>query len=122
MKMNEITLLLVEDEETILNSLYNLLSRFFKEVITATNGKDGLEQYLENKNDINLILTDIRMPEMNGIEMLKEIKIVDEDLPTYIISGEPSFKSEAEDLGVRKFFDKPLMVPELFEKIKIDFE
>lgn len=65
------SILLVDDDETLLESLHEMLSRYFGDVFLAKNGEDGLAQYQSKKTDI--VLTDISMPVMNGIQMAKAI-------------------------------------------------
>ena len=67
-----LNLLIVEDEITLNEELSNILSNFFKEVKSAHNGLEALEEYKVYKPDI--ILTDISMPKMDGIKMSEEIK------------------------------------------------
>lgn len=104
-----LTLLLVEDEAPILDSSYRILSTFFKEVITASNGKEGLTQYIEYKNEIDIILTDIRMPEMNGIDMIKEIRKKNSNIPIYIVSGDLEKEHDISGLNISKYYTKPII-------------
>ncbi|MBP6713389.1 MAG: response regulator, partial [Aliarcobacter sp.] len=64
--LKNLTLLLVEDDEELRNSIKETLSLFFKEIITAPDGESALSIYL--KNNIDLIITDYVMPTMNGFE------------------------------------------------------
>ena len=67
--LGELNLLYVEDEEIVRNLLSPRLERFVKKLYVAKDGQDGYSKYLEFKPD--LILTDISMPKLNGIEMSK---------------------------------------------------
>ena len=73
--MSELTILLIDDEEVQLASLKSFLSRRNYNVLTAANGRIGLD--LVKENAVDLILTDFRMPEMNGKEVLDEVKKLD---------------------------------------------
>ena len=74
--MNKKTrILVVDDEEDILESLETYFTRKGLDVSTAENGKEALGLYEKGKYDV--ILTDIRMPEKDGIELLREIKSQD---------------------------------------------
>ena len=75
------TILCVEDEDGIRKRLVNTLKYYFKDVLEASNGEDGYDLYLEYKPDI--ILSDIEMPNKNGIEMIKLIR--ENDLNTILI-------------------------------------
>lgn len=65
-------ILYVEDEEAVRESVARALRRRTKEVVTAINGKDGLDKFLAN--GFNIVLTDLEMPIMNGITMIEEIR------------------------------------------------
>jgi len=75
------TILCVEDEDGIRKRLVNTLKYYFKDVLEANNGEDGYDLYLEYKPDI--ILSDIEMPNKNGIEMIQLIR--EKDFDTIII-------------------------------------
>jgi len=75
------TILCVEDEDGIRKRLVNTLKYYFKDVLEANNGEDGYDLYLEYKPDI--ILSDIEMPNKNGIEMVQNIR--ENDFNTIII-------------------------------------
>ena len=71
------TILCVEDEDGIRKRLVNTLKYYFKDVLEARNGEDGYDLYLEYKPDI--ILSDIEMPELNGVDMVSQIRKNDSD-------------------------------------------
>ena len=75
------SILCVEDENGIRKRLVNTLKYYFKDVLEAKNGEDGYDLYYEYKPDI--ILSDIEMPEQNGIDMVSQIR--KNDLDTIII-------------------------------------
>ncbi|MFP4332716.1 MAG: response regulator [Campylobacterales bacterium] len=84
------SILYVEDDSETVEVFKLILSRFIKEIHTASNGKEGLEMYKELKPDI--IITDIEMPIMSGLELLNEIKKDDPNKPVVIITA---FRDEA---------------------------
>ena len=69
---NNLTVLYVEDEIDIRRFMYKNLSRLFEKVLLASNGEEGLALFKNNKIDI--ILTDITMPKMNGLDMITQIR------------------------------------------------
>ncbi len=76
--------LFVEDNEEIRVSIMEILSQFFDDITVCVNGQDGLEQYIKNKETkkaFDLILTDIAMPKLNGIEMSKKIRAINPFMP-----------------------------------------
>lgn len=81
----EFNILYVEDDEEVSLVFRETLNIFFNKVYFAVNGLDGLEKF-EN-NSIDLILTDITMPLMNGLDMSKEIKKINQDIPIIITSA-----------------------------------
>lgn len=102
------TILIIEDEADILNLLRNLLEGEDYNVVTATNGREGLDRFHEHNPD--LILTDVRMPVLDGIEVLREVKTKESDTEVIILTGH-SDETTAIDclrLGAYDYFRKPL--------------
>lgn len=83
--LKNLTLLLVEDDKELKNSIKDTLFIFFKEIITAHNGQEALEIY--SKKHIDLIITDYVMPLMDGYELCKEIRTKNKKIPLTIISN-----------------------------------
>jgi len=71
MKNNQHTLLCIDDEPNILNALKRLLRKENFKLLTANSGKDGLK--ILSENDVHVVVSDQRMPEMNGTEFLKKV-------------------------------------------------
>ena len=102
------TILIIEDEEDILNLIDSLLDSEGYTVLTAQNGREGLAKFHEHTPD--LILTDVRMPVMDGIEVLREVKTKESDTEVIILTGH-SDEATAIDclrLGAYDYFRKPL--------------
>ncbi len=78
-------LLYVEDDELARNSMLEMLRRFFHSVTTAIDGRTGLDTF--KNGDFDLIITDINMPHMTGVEMLSEIRTFDTEIPVLILSA-----------------------------------
>jgi len=116
------TILVVEDEKVIRENLASMLSVLFKEVYTAINGLDGLDQYSYHLPDI--IITDLKMPHMCGDEMLKEIKKKNTDIYTIIVSAhaDTDFLLDAIHNDVNRYIIKPITEDKLFESFKAYFE
>ena len=102
------TVLVVDDEESILQSLQGILSDEGLEVITAASGPEALEKTDEMIPDI--VLLDIWMPEMDGIETLVKIKVSHPNLPVVMMSGHGTIETavKATKLGAYDFIEKPL--------------
>jgi len=102
------TILIIEDEEDIRALLSGLLESEGYHIITACNGREGIKRFQEHNPD--LVLTDIRMPVMDGIEVLREIKAKESDTEVIILTGH-SDEATAIDclrLGAYDYFCKPL--------------
>jgi len=84
-RLKQFTLLLVEDDAELLNKLNVILSIFFKDVITAPNGKEALAIYKTQK--IDMIISDYSMPIMSGYELLKEVRRENKKITLTIISN-----------------------------------
>lgn len=112
--------LLVDDEAIILRGLQNIIN--WQELgleisATASNGKEAID-ILENK-DINILITDIRMPELNGLQLIKHIR--DRNLPIHciVLSGysEFGYVKEAAKLGIENYILKPIDKNELISTL-----
>ncbi|WP_373001362.1 response regulator [Sulfurimonas sp.] len=112
---NNIKLLYVEDNEEARQFTMELLSRFFKNINVCENGEEALELF--KAKDISLIMSDINMPKMNGIEMSKNIRDLNSDVPIILLSAhnECSFKDSANHAGVTDYLEKPLKLSKLIE-------
>lgn len=103
-----IRVLIVEDEEIQRKLLYFLLIKKVAEVYVAKDGIDGIEQFKTHKP--NLIITDVMMPKLNGLEMLKEIKRFDPNITSFLVSAtDDSYLFEdALNIGINKFLSRPI--------------
>jgi YesN/AraC family two-component response regulator len=79
------TVLLVEDEADMAESLKRMLGVYFEKVFMAYNGKEGLKIYMEE--DIDIVITDVHMPIMDGLKMAQEIQIYDKNSKILFTSG-----------------------------------
>ena len=115
-----ITALYVEDEAIIRDSITPFLAPLFKELIVATNGLEGIALYKENQNSIDVVITDINMPKMNGLDMLDKIKEISPFLPMLITTAhnDTDFLHRAIEVGVTGYINKPIDVRKLLDVIK----
>ena len=114
--------LFVEDEELAREKLAKLLSKLFKEVILASNGLEGLEKYEKSKitnEKIDLIISDINMPIMNGLEMLERIREIDTIIPLIFTTARSESENllKAIDLNISNYIMKPIDTTILVKKI-----
>ena len=100
--------LYVEDQEDINFFTTSILKNFFKSVHNLTNGKEGLNAFEKGKYDI--VISDIQMPIMTGLEMIKEIKKIDPDIISVVTTAfsDEKFFMESIALGVDKYVIKPI--------------
>ena len=110
-------ILIVDDEERILFVLQNVLTRLDNglEVVTAATAEEGLQKVTDTPFD--LVITDLIMPDMDGIELTERVRGLDNDVPVVWMTayGCESFKPEAERLGVAWCLEKPLEIGEFRE-------
>ncbi len=111
-------ILIVDDEENIREILTEYLDEFGYDVTTAINGKDALQIY--NKEHFDIIISDLVMKPMDGMELLSEIKKINHDALFIMITGYPSVDSAMEAIkkGARDYITKPFNIDEI--KIKIE--
>ncbi|RXJ76119.1 hypothetical protein CRV03_10165 [Arcobacter sp. F155] len=116
--LKDINVLYVEDEDDVREFTSKTISTIVNSVETARNGKEGLEKFQENK-EINLILTDINMPKMGGLEMCAEIRKIDNEVPIVITSAhsDPDFLKKAIDVKVSAYAMKPIDLYHLIESM-----
>ena len=115
-------ILYVEDDKSVVQSFTPILNKIFKSVLIAYNGIEGLKLFKENKN-IDFVITDIKMPKMDGLEMAREIKKINPDMPCIVTTahGEYDYFMQADEIGIYRYIQKPLNIEELFEAID-DYE
>ena len=82
------TVLVVDDIESVRSFLNDALPLFGYSVICAEDGMDGLKKFRENKDRINVLLLDVVMPKLNGVELLKEINKAEPNIKALFMSGE----------------------------------
>ncbi|RLB77644.1 MAG: sigma-54-dependent Fis family transcriptional regulator, partial [Deltaproteobacteria bacterium] len=107
------TVLVVDDELSILQSLEGILSDEGYEVICAASGREALEKIKETMPDI--VLLDIWMPEMDGIETLVKIREISPQIQVVMMSGHGTIETavKATKLGAYDFIEKPLSLEKL---------
>lgn len=115
------TILIIEDDISILRGLKDNLEYEGYSIITETNGTKGLELALEKK--IDLILLDIMLPGMNGYEICRKIKKEKAELPIIMITarGAEMDKVSGLDIGADDYVTKPFSIPELMARIRAIF-
>lgn len=115
-------ILIVDDEEDILSVLADTVARWGYNPIIARDGKDALEKV--RTLPIDLVLTDLKMPKMDGVRLLKEIKEADENTEVILFTGYPAVETaiEAMKVGAFDYLVKPVDIDELRLKIERGLE
>lgn len=117
--LQDISVLYVEDENDVREFTSKLLGSLVKKVYAAENGLIGLETFEEHKDEIDLIVSDINMPKMDGLEMCTRIKKLNDTIPIVITSAhnDPNFLKKAIDVGVNTYAMKPIDLYQLVESM-----
>ncbi len=113
------TLLYIEDDPQARDAANSLFSDFFDDVIVGFDGEDGARLFASNYHKIDLVITDITMPRMNGIEMIHAIRQINPDIAIIVLSAhnETSFLTQTIEAGVDGYLIKPLNVTQLIRSI-----
>ena len=124
-ELSKYLVLMVDDEEPIRKLIFNLLSKQGYRCITANNGNEALNKAIQNKFDA--VITDIVMPEMDGIDLTKKLLDLYPNLPIMVITGlsQGNPTESALSAGARDFIKKPFFVEEFvlrFNKMMRDDE
>ncbi|WP_294966668.1 response regulator [Sulfurimonas sp.] len=118
--LKTITILYVEDEVALQEEVFQNLSPFVKEVFTANDGKDGLKFYIENRDKIDLIITDILMSNMNGIDMIDEIRTIDSEIPVIYSTAfsDSEYMKKTIEQSVTGYIIKPIDIELLLKAVE----
>lgn len=111
-------ILIVDDEESVRSVLKEYLANVGYVVVTADSGEDALQKFIPGKFDS--VISDLMMPKMDGMELLKQIRQKDTNVVFLMITGYPSIESaiEAIKAGAYDYVTKPFK----FEDVKIKLE
>lgn len=102
------TILIIDDEKDILDLLSNILKSEGYNIFTASNGREGIDLFIKYNPD--LILTDVKMPVMDGLDVLREVKSKDSNTEVIILTGHSDEATAVDCLrfGAYDYFRKPL--------------
>jgi len=114
--------MVVDDEENIREVLSNFLSDLGYEVVVATDGQDALNKF--HKGEYDLIVSDLLMPSIDGLELLKRIREIDKDVIFLMITGYPSIETAVEAIkkGAYDYITKPFHMEDVKLRIERAFE
>ena len=110
--------LVIDDEQGIRHLLDTLLSRKGYDVVLADNGRKGLELFRRERPDV--VVLDLKMPEMDGVAVLQQIRRLTPDQPVIILTGAatPEREQQVRALGVTEFVEKEFSLHRLGDALK----
>ncbi len=115
-------ILIVDDEERFVKTLSRRLAERELDVAGVHSGRDAIEEVKKNAYDV--VILDVRMPGLDGIETLQEIKRIDSGIEVLMLTGHASVDSAVEGmrLGAHEYLMKPCDIEELMEKVDTAYE
>ena len=112
-KLKELSILIVDDEEFILETMAHFLKRRAKNVDTASNGKQALALFKEGLHDV--VVSDIEMPELDGYELYTAVNKINSEVKFIFLSGHDS--QDIDEQFIEQTLYKPIDKDKLIEKI-----
>jgi CheY-like chemotaxis protein len=118
------TILVVDDEDTVRNMLRAILTKFNFRVLTAGDGADALLQVAEHQTELRAVITDLHMPNMDGLSFVRVLKGRLPGVGIIVVSGrmEEREENEFKQLGVHAVLQKPFTQAQLVEALKTVFQ
>lgn len=115
-----LTIVYIEDDDATRKSMYSILVKLFKQVFIGRNGEEGLKICLEYRHTIDIIVSDINMPKLSGIALVKAIRKEGLDTPVIFSSAykESSFLLEAIKLNISDYLVKPYNIRHLLTRVE----
>ncbi len=118
--LKTLTILYVEDELSLQEDIYQNISPFVKKIFRANDGKEGFLLFSEHKDSIDLLISDILMPNMNGIEMIDAIRKIDADIPIIYTTAfnDSEYMQKTIEQSVTSYILKPIDIELLLKGIE----
>jgi DNA-binding response OmpR family regulator len=114
--------LLVEDREMVRQVLTEVLKRVGCRVLVAEDGQKGLEIAMANLDSLDVVVTDVVMPERGGVRLIEELRVQKPELKHLYISGYTAGEFKGRGLEPSNFLAKPFNTTELVEKLRVLLE
>jgi len=116
--LKQFSVMHVEDDTSVRESLMRFLKRRFDTIYSAKDGAEGLELFNDHKPDI--IITDIQMPVMDGIEMSRRIKEISKDALIIVTTAfnEKPYLEKAQEIGITEYLKKPVVKDDLMHALR----
>jgi YesN/AraC family two-component response regulator len=115
--LSEFRLLVVEDDEEVLESICFALRDSVEFIFTARNGQEALDVYAKEAGNFTCIMTDIKMPIMNGLDFIEKVREKDQNVPFLVVSafGDEKYMTRSLALHTFEFIYKPYDIWEIQE-------
>lgn len=113
-------MLIAEDEADLLYLFQQGLEMIGAEVLTAPDGQKAWEIFQEQNGEIDLVISDIFMPGLNGVQLLSKVKSHSSDIPVFLITGYAHLRTLVEESNFKPdaYLEKPFNLPDLFKLIR----
>ena len=104
----------------MLRLLERFLSRQGYQVLLAADGEQAIDGYCRHKTEIDVVLLDVGLPKVSGVDVLRKMKKENPDVRVVVASGylDARMKTEMYRAGVKAFLDKPYLLPEMLETLR----
>ncbi len=118
--LKTVNILYVEDEASLQEDIYQNISPFVKKMFRASNGEEGLALFQQERENIDLIISDILMPKMNGIEMIDAIRKIDLDIPVLYTTAfnDTEYMQKTIEQSIISYILKPIDIELLLKGIE----
>ena len=114
------TVLVVENEQLMLRLIERVFSQHGYQVLVAGDGEEAIQVYRIHKLEIDVVLLDVGLPKVNGVDVLYKMKSENPHVRVIIVSGflAPELRTKMQQAGVEHFIDKPYMLDQVLETIQ----
>jgi DNA-binding response OmpR family regulator len=119
-KEHQPTILVVEDDEIARDAMTRILVREGYLVLTAESGHDALSILRAPLSPIDVVLLDVHLPDVSGIDLCARVRELHPNLPVVVCTGEaePAEAAQLLEMGVQRYFRKPIAVDELLAVVE----
>ena len=110
----------MDDEKAMIDAVQPLLERLGYEVTSETSSVEALKAFQQNQNSFDLIITDMTMPGITGVDLAREIAKIRSDIPIILCTGHSEIvdESKAKSLGISAFAMKPVVASDLAKIVR----
>jgi len=116
---NQELILVVDDESPILKATSSVLAKYNYRVLTAESGQDAINQFIQHSESVALVLTDLMMPGIGGVDLIRTLRVIRPDLSVIATSGleQEDDRGTLEGLGILEVLPKPCMAAQLLKAV-----